>query len=602
MDDAGRTAFAVSIGDESGIPAVDTPETPAAPRAFPVGFDHSGEHGHHQRRPMVTPPGPHPPHGSGHLGRRPGRPDRVADDGVRVLPKASSFTHRSGDRPRDTRTSGRCAAGTGGRRGGRRGRRGAPGPSRPGPGRRPGPARAGPRAAPGRPDQGGEHHQDVHGHGHPAVGGRTPAATGRPGGALATRRGPERPGDHRPDAAQPHQRDLQLHRRPGVRAAAARRHRPGLDPVGADRGRHGAPAGLRPRSGLVVQQHQLPADRPDPGAGHPPAGAGPGDQPDHRAAPAARHVLRHHPEVPRQPRPRLPVPRPDRRGLVGHLGLDRLLGLGRRRGGLHHRGPRRLLPGPARRPAAAPGPAAGDDHDRRHRRRVRLRARAVRGADHLRAGLGPRRQRPGLPHLRLRRSGRAAQRDRADQLGTGRGGRCDPEQPDQRGPVRRGDPRGGREGTGRGSVEPSGPVPGPPPRATLEQAMSTEIPDSYRDLLQAPVATLATIDPDGRPQLSAVWFLAEGDEIRTSLNTVRQKVANLRRNPAVNLFILDPANPYRYLEIRGDAELEDDPDYAFADRLGAKYGADVRTFEGPGSTRLVVTIRPTRVNAVTTGG
>lgn len=132
--------------------------------------------------------------------------------------------------------------------------------------------------------------------------------------------------------------------------------------------------------------------------------------------------------------------------------------------------------------------------------------------------------------------------------------------------------------------------------------MSTEIPDSYRDLLQAPVATLATIDPDGRPQLSAVWFLAEGDEIRTSLNTVRQKVANLRRNPAVNLFILDPANPYRYLEIRGDAELEDDPDYAFADRLGAKYGADVRTFEGPGSTRLVVTIRPTRVNAVTTGG
>jgi PPOX class probable F420-dependent enzyme len=132
--------------------------------------------------------------------------------------------------------------------------------------------------------------------------------------------------------------------------------------------------------------------------------------------------------------------------------------------------------------------------------------------------------------------------------------------------------------------------------------MSTEIPDSYRDLLQAPVATLATIDPEGRPQLSAVWFLAEGDEIRTSLNTVRQKVANLRQNPAVNLFILDPANPYRYLEIRGDAELEDDPDYAFADRLGAKYGADVRTFEGPGSTRVVVTIRPTRVNAVTTGG
>jgi PPOX class probable F420-dependent enzyme len=131
--------------------------------------------------------------------------------------------------------------------------------------------------------------------------------------------------------------------------------------------------------------------------------------------------------------------------------------------------------------------------------------------------------------------------------------------------------------------------------------MSTEIPESHQDLLQAPVATLATIDPDGRPQLSEVWFLAEGDEVKISLNTERRKVANLRRNPGISLFILDLADPMRYLEIRGDAELEDDPDYAFANRVGAKYGADLRTFEAPGSTRVVVTIRPTRVNAVHIG-
>ena len=131
--------------------------------------------------------------------------------------------------------------------------------------------------------------------------------------------------------------------------------------------------------------------------------------------------------------------------------------------------------------------------------------------------------------------------------------------------------------------------------------MSTEIPQSHQDLLQAPVATLATIDPDGRPQLSEVWFLAEGDQVKISLNTERQKVANLRRNAGINLFILDLADPMRYLEIRGDAELEDDPDYAFANRVGAKYGADLRTFEAPGSTRVVVTIRPTRVNAVHIG-
>jgi hypothetical protein len=53
------------------------------------------------------------------------------------------------------------------------------------------------------------------------------------------------------------------------------------------------------------------------------------------------------------------------------------------------------------------------------------------------------------------------------------------------------------------------------------------IPDSHRDLLDAQVATLATVGKDGRPQLSALWFLAEDDIVRISLNTTRQKVRNL---------------------------------------------------------------------------
>lgn len=131
---------------------------------------------------------------------------------------------------------------------------------------------------------------------------------------------------------------------------------------------------------------------------------------------------------------------------------------------------------------------------------------------------------------------------------------------------------------------------------------TTTIPDSHRDLLDLPVATLATIDPDGRPQLSGVWFLAEDGRLKLSLNTARRKVHNLRRNPACTLFLLDLANPYRYLEVRGDAELEPDDDYAFADRLGAKYGADLRERDEPGQRRVVVTIAPTRVNAVDMSG
>ena len=125
------------------------------------------------------------------------------------------------------------------------------------------------------------------------------------------------------------------------------------------------------------------------------------------------------------------------------------------------------------------------------------------------------------------------------------------------------------------------------------------VPDSHRDLLDAPVATLATVGADGRPQLSAVWFLADGDSVRVSLNTARQKTKNLSKNRAATLFILDTANPARYLEFRGDATVTSDDDYAFADQVGAKYGGiDLRTIDQPGESRVVVTIEPVRVNAV----
>ena len=123
------------------------------------------------------------------------------------------------------------------------------------------------------------------------------------------------------------------------------------------------------------------------------------------------------------------------------------------------------------------------------------------------------------------------------------------------------------------------------------------IPDSHRDLLAADVATLATIGPDGYPQLSEVWFLVEGDDIRLSLNTSRQKVKNLERRPACGLLILDPANAGRYLEVRGDAEFEADPDYEFAEKVASKYGADLRARDKPGESRAAVTIRPVRVRA-----
>jgi PPOX class probable F420-dependent enzyme len=127
------------------------------------------------------------------------------------------------------------------------------------------------------------------------------------------------------------------------------------------------------------------------------------------------------------------------------------------------------------------------------------------------------------------------------------------------------------------------------------------IPASHRDLLDGQVATLATIGPDGRPQLSEVWFLAEDNTIVLSLNTSRQKTKNLMANHAANLFLLDLANPYRYLEIRGDAEITPDDDYSFADKLGAKYHANLRDHDQPGHSRVKVIVRPVRINAIDMG-
>jgi len=128
----------------------------------------------------------------------------------------------------------------------------------------------------------------------------------------------------------------------------------------------------------------------------------------------------------------------------------------------------------------------------------------------------------------------------------------------------------------------------------------TSFPDSHLDLLQTNVASLATIGPDGFPQVSALWFLLDDDgTVRLSLNTARQKTKNLSARPMVTLFIMDPATPSRYLEIRAQAEVQSDPDYVFADKFAQKYGGtDLRGRDKPGESRVVVSLHPVKVNAV----
>ena len=102
-----------------------------------------------------------------------------------------------------------------------------------------------------------------------------------------------------------------------------------------------------------------------------------------------------------------------------------------------------------------------------------------------------------------------------------------------------------------------------------------DIPDSHHDLLQSSVATFATIGPDGRPQLTEVWFLYDNGSVALSLNSSRQKTKNLLARPQCSLLILDLAVPQRYLELRGDAEVTPD-DGSFVAKVGKKYETDLR--------------------------
>src|SRR3954447_24668554 len=113
-------------------------------------------------------------------------------------------------------------------------------------------------------------------------------------------------------------------------------------------------------------------------------------------------------------------------------------------------------------------------------------------------------------------------------------------------------------------------------------ADSVSVPEKYRDLLTKKVAfaNLATLMPDGRPQVTPVWFDYDGNNVIFNSARGRQKDLNVRRDPRVSLTIVDPENPYRYIEVRGrvtDITQEGADDQI--NKLAKKYlGKDVYPF------------------------
>jgi PPOX class probable F420-dependent enzyme len=122
------------------------------------------------------------------------------------------------------------------------------------------------------------------------------------------------------------------------------------------------------------------------------------------------------------------------------------------------------------------------------------------------------------------------------------------------------------------------------------------IPDDYRDLLEQKkaFANLATVMADGSPQVTPVWFDFTGGLIRVNTAKGRVKSRTLKPGAPVALAIMDPDNPYRYVQIRGRVRraTEQGAD-AHIDSLAKKYlGNDSYPFRQPGEVRVMYEIEP----------
>ncbi len=129
--------------------------------------------------------------------------------------------------------------------------------------------------------------------------------------------------------------------------------------------------------------------------------------------------------------------------------------------------------------------------------------------------------------------------------------------------------------------------------------MSPTIPSSHLDLFEKKAfANLATVMPDGTPQVTPIWFDWDGKHLLVNSARGRIKDRNMRRNPAVAVAILDPENPYRYLEVRGRVvEITEKGAEEHIDALAKKYlGVDKYPYRAAGEVRVIYKIKPETVS------
>ena len=131
--------------------------------------------------------------------------------------------------------------------------------------------------------------------------------------------------------------------------------------------------------------------------------------------------------------------------------------------------------------------------------------------------------------------------------------------------------------------------------------MSSPFPENYLDLFQKKAfGAFSTLMPDGSPQTTPVWIDYQDGEIWINSAVGRQKDKNVRRDSRVALAVMDPDNPYRYVEVRGRVgEITQDGADAHIDKMAKKYlGKDKYPFGQPGEQRVIYKIKIEKTHGV----
>jgi PPOX class probable F420-dependent enzyme len=122
---------------------------------------------------------------------------------------------------------------------------------------------------------------------------------------------------------------------------------------------------------------------------------------------------------------------------------------------------------------------------------------------------------------------------------------------------------------------------------------TTAIPADFEDLLVRPlIGHLATVRPDGKPTVTPMWYVWDGELLRFTHTTRRAKLRNIEHNPNVSLSVADPDQPYRYLQARGVVKsIEADPTGAFYVQLAKRYGRD-QPPPADSPDRVIIAVEP----------